>query len=142
MSLTVEAPAGSHWDWDEVKTAQGKESLGDVPLLVWDTLEGAVAHYTEAGVLATFDGTSLRVSYQGIARRMKVAGKSDDEIAKAIVDFKPGTRQTGVSTPASRARKAAASAVEAGVDGDVLAQLLAKIASGEISPASLGITTG
>jgi len=139
MPLSIDAPQGAHWEWDEVKTAQGKESLGEVPLLVWDTLEGAVAHYTEEGVLNSLDGTSLRVSYQGIARRMKIAGKTDDEIAKAIIEFKPGKRAAGVSTPASRAKRAAAEAADAGVDGDAIAQLLKKIAAGEIDLASLGV---
>jgi hypothetical protein len=134
-TLTVQAPAGSHFEFRKVKTAKGTKDLGEVPILVWDSLSGAVAHYTEEGILGTEDGTSLLVSYQGIARRMRMAGKSDDDIAKAEVDFKPGTREVGVSTPKSRARNAAAKAAEklGGTSGDTIAAFLEKVASGEIS---------
>ena len=133
MPLTIEAPAGSHFDFDEVKTNRGTDSLGDVPLLVWDSLDGAVDHYGQEGITDILDGTSLRVSFQGIARRMKVAGKTDDEIAQAQVAFRPGKRGGGSSTPVSRAKNAAKDAAEKVGDGDLVAQLLARIASGDIS---------
>ncbi len=134
-NLTVQAPAGAHFEFRKVKTAHGTKDLGEVPILVWDTVPGMVAHYGEEGVLGTEDGTSLLVSFQGIGRRMRQAGKSDDDIATAQVAFRPGTREVGVSTPKSRARNAAAKAAEklGGTAGDTIASFLEKVASGEIS---------
>ena len=118
----------------EVKTAKGTESLGEVPILVWDDHSKAVANYGEEGVLNVLDGTSLRVSFQNIARRYKVAGKSDVEIQNAMISFKPGKRAGGVSTPVSRAARAAKSAAEkVGDQGDLVTTLLEKIAKGELS---------
>ncbi len=134
--LTVAAPEGSHFDFEEVKTAKGSESLGYVPLLVWDDVDQARSHYGDEAIKNILDGTSLRVSFQSIARRYKMAGKTDDEIAKAQVEFKPGKRAGGVSTPVSRARAAAKQAAEK-VDGDVVAALLEKIAKGELSQEDL-----
>lgn len=132
--LTVTAPAGADFSFDEVKTKRGLESLGTVPILVWNSADALLQYYGEEGVLAMADGTSLRVSYQSIARRMKLAGKSDDEIAKAQIDFRPGRRPQGQSTPASRAARAARTAVESGaVNADAMEKLMAKIASGELS---------
>lgn len=141
--LTVTAPTGAHFDWDEVKTKRGTESLGEVPLLVWDSAESLLGFYGEESVLAMADGTSLRVSFQSIARRMRAAGKSDDEIAKAQIDFRPGRRAVGQSTPASRAARSAKSAIEKGnVDAEVLQKLLDKIASGELSSADVDAIVG
>lgn len=133
-SLTVEAPAGSHWEFEEVKTKHGKDSLGPRPILNWDSEEGLRANFGEEGLLRIVNGTSARVSYQSIARRMAIAGKSDDEIAKAQVEFKPGTRVVGESTPVSRAARAARSAAEklGGESGDAIAKFLEKVAAGEI----------
>lgn len=138
-ALTIMPPEGSHWEFDEVRTKKGTESLGDAPILVWDTVAGAIAHYGEEGVKNSFDGTSFRVSYQGIARRMKIAGKTDDEIAAALVEFKPGNRTPGVSTPASRAGNAAKKAVAAGVDADKVTKLLEAAAAGEIDLSQFGL---
>jgi hypothetical protein len=134
--LTVTAPEGAHFDFEEVKTAKGSESLGSVPILIWDSVDAARSHYTDEQIRNVLDGTSLRVSFQSIARRYKMAGKSDDEIAKAQIEFKPGKRVGGVSTPVSRAARAAKSAAEK-VDGDVVAALLEKIAKGELSQEDL-----
>jgi hypothetical protein len=112
--LQVAAPEGAHFDYEEVKTAKGASSLGNVPILVWDRLDAA------------------RVSFQNIARRLKIAQKSDEDIATAMVNFRPGKRQVGASTPASRAARAAKAATEK-VGGDAVEALLAKIASGELS---------
>lgn len=133
-SLTVEAPKGSHFEFEEVKTKHGKDTLGPRPILVWDSLDGAREFFGEEGLLRTLDGTSPRVSYQSIARRMAIAGKSDDEIAKAQVDFRPGARVVGESTPVSRAARAARSAAEklGGESGDAIAAFLEKVAKGEI----------
>ena len=133
-SLTVEAPAGSHWEFEEVKTKHGKDTLGPRPILVWDSVDGARAYYGEEGILRILDGTSARVSMQSIARRMAIAGKSDDEIAKAQVEFRPGTRVVGESTPVSRAARAARSAAEklGGESGDAIAKFLEKVAAGDI----------
>ncbi len=139
--VNVTAPTGAHFEYESVKTLKGTKDLGEVPILVWDSLSAAVGHYTEEGVLNTLDGTSPRVSYQGIARRMRLQGKSDDEIAKAEIDFRPGKRVVGIPTPASRAAKAAKSAAEK-VDGDKIAAFLARVASGDISEEELGQLAG
>jgi len=132
--LATAAPSGAHFSYEEVKTNKGTESLGDVPLLVWDDLDACVAFYGEDGIKQILDGTSLRVSFQGMGRRMRAAGKSDDEIAQAQVGFRPGKRQAGASTPASRAGRAAKSAADAlGDKADVLTALMKKIAAGELS---------
>lgn len=132
--LSVTAPNGAHFDWDEVKTKRGTESLGDVPLLVWDSAESMFQFYGEECILSMADGTSLRVSFQSIARRMRAAGKSDDDIAKAQIEFRPGRRSVGASTPSSRAARSAKKAIESGsVDAERLQKLLDKIAAGEIS---------
>lgn len=133
MATTVTAPQGAHWEMEEVKTDRGAKSLGDHPILVWDDLDAVRAAYGDEGIKNILDGTSLRVSFQSIARRMTIAGKTDDEIAKAQVEFKPGKRQGGVSTPVSRARRAAEAAAEKTGAGDLLTKLLEKVASGEIS---------
>ena len=133
-ALEVDAPSGAHFSFEEVKTDRGTKSLGDVPLLTWDDLDSMTKFYGEEGVLAVADGTSLRVSFQSIARRFSAAGKTLDEIATAQVGFRPGKRQGGQSTPASRVARKGRAAVEKGnVDGAALEALLDKIASGEIS---------
>jgi len=133
-SLTVQAPTGSHFEFEEVKTKHGKDTLGLRPILVWDNADAAREYYGEEGILRILDGTSTRVSFQSTARRMAIAGKSDDEIAKAQVDFRPGTRVVGESTPVSRAARAARSAAEklGGESGDAIAAFLEKVARGEI----------
>jgi len=138
--LQTQAPEGAHFDFEEVKTAKGTQSLGEVPILIWDSVSAAIAYYGEEAVRDVLDGTSLRVSFQSIARRYAGAKKSIDEIAKAQIDFRPGKRAGGASTPVSRAQRAAKSAAEKVGDGDALAQLLEKVAAGEIDLASLGIT--
>ncbi len=132
MTLTIKAPDGAHFDYEELKTNHGDKSLGDAPILVWDKLDECVKYYTEEGVLSCLDGTSPRVSYQGIARRGRIKGKSDDEIAKEELDFRPGRRVVGVATPVSRAAKAAKAAAEK-VDGDKIAAFLDRVAKGEIT---------
>jgi hypothetical protein len=131
--LSVEAPAGSHFGWEEVKTGGGTASLGFVPLLQWDEVEKFREYYTDEGVLAIADGTSLRVSFQNIARRYRAAKKTDDEIAQAQVNFRPGKRAVGSATPTSRAQRAIKTAVEKGVDADAMAALIERITSGELS---------
>lgn len=141
MTLTtVSAPEGSHFEFEEVKTAKGSKSLGQVPILVWDKLDAVVTAHGEEAVIGSLDGTSYRVSYQGIARRMKLQGKSDDEIAQAQVEFRPGKRVVGAPTPVSRATKAAKQAAEK-VSGDTIAAFLEKVAKGEISEEDLAALT-
>lgn len=141
MGLTVQAPTGAHFDFEEVKTAKGTQSLGDVPILVWDDLNAAVEFYGAEGVLNIMDGTSARVSFQSIARRIKGAGKTpegvsiDDAIAAKQLEFRPGKRQAGPVTPAGKAAKAAKAAVEKTGNADAITQLLEKFASGELSEA-------
>lgn len=132
--VALDTPDGAHFDREEVKTAKGTETLGEVPILIWDDQSKAVAYYTEEGILNVLDGTSLRVSFQNIARRLKVAGKTDIEIQNAMISFKPGKRAGGVSTPVSRAARAAKQAAEkVGDQGDLVTQLLEKIAKGDLS---------
>lgn len=138
MTLTVTAPEGAHFDYDEVKTARGTQSLGEKPLLVWDNVESARATYGDEGLAAILDGTSLRVSFQSIARRLAIAGKTDDEIAQAQISFRPGKRVGGASTPVSRSRRAAGDAAEKlGDKGDLVAAFLEKVARGEITEEDL-----
>ena len=147
MPLTVAAPTGAHFEMEEVKTAKGQTSLGEVPILIWDDVDALEAHITKEGIINMADGTSLRVSYQSIARRGRAikakdgSTQTDDQIAQAQVDFKPGKRVGGVSTPKSRAKSAAGAAAEK-VDGDLVSALLKKIADGELSEADLEALTG
>ena len=132
--LTVAAPEGAKFVFEEVRKDRGQTSLGHVPILVWEELAAMVECYGDDGVLNIADGTSLRVSFQSIARRMRAAEKSDDEIAQAEIDFRPGKRGPSVSTPVSRAKNAAAKAASAlGDNADAITELLGKIASGELS---------
>jgi hypothetical protein len=139
-NLTVQAPNGAHFEFETVKTAKGTKDLGQAPILKWDSLAAATEHYGEENILNVLDGTSLRVSFQGIARRGRIAQKSDDDIAKTQVEFKPGTRVVGQPTPVSRAKRAAGAAAEK-VDGDMLAKLLEDIANGRISAEDLQALT-
>jgi hypothetical protein len=129
----AEAPAGARWAQEEVKTKGGTESLGTVPILVWDNLEAARNYYGEEGLLAVLDGTSLRVSFQSIARRFRTAKKTDDELQTAQVNFKPGKRVVGAPTPESKVRKAAAVAAEKTGNAEGIEKLLAAIADGKLS---------
>lgn len=131
------APEGAEFVFDEVRTAKGSESLGEVPILHWNSIQSAIDYYGEQALLDVFDGTSLRVSFQSIARRYKLAGKSNAEIAQAQIDFRPGKRGGGASTPESRAAKAARRASENVQNKDLITGLLEKIASGELSEADL-----
>lgn len=140
--LAVAAPEGAHFEYEEVKTAKGATSLGHVPILVWDKLDAATSHYGEEAVRDILDGTSLRVSFQNIARRFKIAGKSDEDIAKGMIEFKPGKRAGGTSTPGSRAASAAKKAVEKTGAGDDIAVLLDKIANGEFTAAEITAIIG
>jgi len=133
QEMGVKAPAGAHFAFEEVKTDRGTKSLGDVPILTWDDLDSMVKFYGEESILTMADGTSLRVSFQSIARRYSAAGKTLDDIAEAQIKFRPGKRQGGQSTPASRSARKAREAIEKGVDSQALETLLAKIAAGEIS---------
>lgn len=142
MPLTITPPDGAHFDFEEVKTEKGTKSLGDVPLLVWDDLDKARAYYGDEAICMVLDGTSLRVSFQGTARRMKIAGKEDDEIAKSQIDFRPGKRAVGAATPQSRLRAAAAKAGETIGNADVLTKLLERIQSGEISEDDVAALAG
>lgn len=136
-TLTVTAPEGATFEYGEVKTKAGEQTLGQVPLLVWNDLNAAREYYGDEGICDILNGTSLRVSFQSIARRGRTQNKSDDEIAQAQLKFRPGKKAVGVSTPVSRARKAADSAAQKLSNPDLLTALLAKIESGEISEDTL-----
>lgn len=133
-TLTKPAPDGAEFKLEEVKTARGTKSVGEVPILVWTNLEKARDYFGDEGIMDVLDGTSLRVSYQNIARRYASAGKSMDEIADAQLKFRPGKRAVGVSTPASRSANAARRAAEklGGEAGDNIAAFLEKVAKGEV----------
>ena len=111
--LTVVAPDGSHFEFETVKDKQ--ENEWEVPMLIWDNFDAAKEFYSAEGILRVMDGTSLRVVFQGIGRRMMQAKEpaSMDDIAKAQVEYKPGERRVGESTPASRAGRAAKKAADA-----------------------------
>lgn len=141
--LNIAAPEGAHFEFDEVKTNRGEQSLGEQPILVWDSLDAAAATYGTEGVLAILDGTSVRVSMQSIARRGALAKKSADDIAKMQIDFRPGKRAVGKSTPESRAASAARKAAsKLGGQSDSIAALLERIASGSISEDQLASLLG
>ena len=141
--LTVSPPEGAEFVFDEVKTDRGAKSLGDVPILKWNDANAAVDYYGEEGICDVLDGTSLRVSFQSIARRGKIGGKSDDEIAKAQVEFKPGKRAVGASTPVSRAKRTAAKAAEKlGEQGDAVTALLEAVAAGKLSAEDIQALVG
>jgi hypothetical protein len=130
--LNVAAPEGSHFEIEKVENKAGAEF--QVPILVWDSFEKGLEFYTEEGILRVLDGTSLRVTFQGIARRMAIAGKSADEIASAQIEFRPGSRRVGESTPVSRSVKAVKSVAAADpAKAEALEKLLAKVAAGEVS---------
>lgn len=137
--VTIAAPDGSHWSYEEVKAERGQKSLGEVPLLVWDSVDAARSFYGDEGIASILDGTSLRVSFQSIARRGALQGKTFDEIAKAEIEFRPGKRAVGQSTPVSRAANAARKAAEK-VGGDQVAALMEKI--GTLSPEDLNALLG
>lgn len=134
--LSIQAPNGAHFEIEEVRTNKGTKSLGQVPILVWDDLEGLTEHVGAQGVLDACDGTSFRVAYQSIARRQAAAEKTMDEIGQAQIDYRPGKRQA--ATPASKAARAAKAATEAGVDADQLQAFLEKVARGEVDLSTLG----
>lgn len=141
--LTLQAPDGAHWEFEEVKTEKGTKSLGkENPILVWDDLDKARAHYTDEGLRSIMDGTSLRVSFQNIIRRGRASNKSFDDIAKLQIDFRPGKRVVGESTPASRVARQAKAAAEAGtVSEDNMSKLLELIKSGKLGDAEIAALT-
>lgn len=137
-TLTLAAPDGAEFEMEEVKTARGTKSLGEVPILTWKSLEKAREYFGDEGILDILDGTSLRVSYQNIGRRYGQVGKSMDEIAQAQINFRPGKRAAGVSTPVSRAGNAARRAAEKlGDQAENITAFLERVARGEISDEQL-----
>lgn len=142
-TLSKPAPDGAEFKLEEVKTARGTKSVGEVPILVWTDLEKAREFYGDEGITDILDGTSLRVSFQNIARRYASAGKSMDEIAEAQTKFRPGKRAVGVSTPASRAGNAARKAAEkVGDQAENITKFLERVARGEISEDQLKAMAG
>lgn len=141
--LTLTPPAGAEFELEEVKTKRGTVSLGSVPILVWKDLQKAVDFYGHDSICDVLDGTSLRVSFQNIARRYAAAGKSMDEIAQAELNFRPGKRAVGASTPVSRAGNAARRAAEKmGDKAESITRLLERIANGEVSEDELNRLNG
>lgn len=142
-TLSLDAPDGAKFEEEEVKTARGTKSLGNVPMLIWEDLEKAVTYYGEDGIKDVLDGTSLRVSFQNIGRRFATAGKTKDEIAQAQINFRPGKRVVGPSTPASRAGNAARRAAEKlGDRADDITSFLERLAKGEVPQAQLDALLG
>lgn len=127
-------PAGASFEYDEVKGDRGQKSFGQVPLLTWEEseagIQGAIAYYGPQGIARFVNGTSLRVSCQAIARRGKSKGLTDEQIALEQLNFRPGSRQGGQSTPVSRAANATRKAAQK-ISGDSIAELMAKIAEDE-----------
>lgn len=123
-------PAGASFEYDEVKGDRGQKSFGQVPLLTWDEseagIQGAIAYYGPQGIARFVNGTSLRVSCQAIARRGKAKNLTDEQIALEQLNFRPGQRQSGQSTPASRAVNATRKATQK-ISGDSIAEFWAKM---------------
>jgi len=141
--LTLTAPTGAEFELEEVKTKRGTVSLGSVPILVWKDLQRAIEFYGNDSICDVLDGTSLRVSFQNIARRYAAAGKSMDEIAQAQINFRPGKRTVGASTPVTRASSAARRAAEKmGDKAESITRLLDRIAKGEVSEEELNRLNG
>lgn len=138
-TLTLAAPDGAEWSFEEVKTDRGTSSLGkENPVLVWKNLDKMRAHYGDEALLNIANGTSLRVSFQNIIRRGHAAGKTYNGIGQLQIDFKPGKRVVGESTPAGRVARQARAAIEAsGVSEDSLSKLLEAIKSGKMSEADI-----
>lgn len=121
------APAGARFVDTQITRDSKNEAgenvttvLGTAPILVWDTTEGFVAHYGEAGATLLLNGSvSPHNAYLNIARRgivariiknkkgetREVPAQTPEQIAQAQLDFKPGVK--GKQTVASRARKLA-----------------------------------
>lgn len=133
-------PPGFYFDFDEVKGDHGQKSFGKRPLLTVNEdeagVQGLITFYGNEGVARIYNGTSGRVQSQSIARRVTQKGvkegwtdeKINDEIAKAQLEYRPGKRQGGQSTAASRAANAAKKAADK-IGGDAIAQMLAKVAA-------------
>lgn len=136
--LITQAPEGSHFEFDSVATEKGSKSLGEWPILVWDDIQAVIDTYGEQGLRDILDGTSVRVSFQSIARRGAIAGKTMDEVATMQVAFRPGKRAGGASTPVSRAKNASGKAAEKlGDQADKITALLERIARGEVTAEQL-----
>jgi|SRR5215831_4676157 len=137
-------PKGATFEFEKVRTDRGKTDLGDVPILTWgDTEEDiafAVAYYGPEGISNILGGTSLKVSFQGIARAGRDPEKkvklTNEEIALKQIEFRPGRREGGVSTPASRL-KSAANRAAGKANADVLAALLKMVEDKTLDPALL-----
>lgn len=145
MSTTITAPPGAHWAYEEVAIAHGTQSLGEIPLLVWDSASEALNFYSPEGICEFLDGTSARVSFQGIARRLKIKGETDDVIATAQVNFRPGRRSEGKSTsgatPVAKTQKLAKAAAEK-TSAEGLNNFLARVLAGDIQLDADGNPTG
>lgn len=110
-------------------------------MLIWDDFQKMTEYYGAEGILRIADGTSLRVVFQGIARRVMQAKEPGtlEDIAKGQVEYKPGERRgASESTPVSRAGRMARKAAEAKPESaDLIAKLLEKIAAGDLSAEDL-----
>lgn len=135
-------PAGASFEYDEVKTDRGQTSLGQVPILTWgsdeESIQHAIAFYGAEGISNILNGTSLRVSFQGIARNGKDPKKNwtDEQIAQKQIEFRPGKREGGQSTPASRAANATKKAASV-ANADAIKQLMDMVANKQLDPQML-----
>lgn len=153
-------PPGSKFEFGRVKTDRGKTDLGEIPILTWgeteEDIQHAIAFYGPQGISDILGGTSLKVSFQGIGRTAlekaaaepndatKQAAATAEAIAKAQIEFRPGRREGGVSTPQSRAASQARKTAEV-ANPDILAKLLAAIQNKSLDPvllAAAGIEGG
>lgn len=135
-------PPGAYFDFDEVKGDRGQKTLGTRPLLTWrenqEGLDGFIAFYGVEGGMRIPNGTSIRVTGQGIARRVTEKAikegwgtdndRINNETAKLQLEYRPGKRQGGQSTAQSRA-VAAAKKAAGKIGGDAITSMLERVAA-------------
>lgn len=89
---------GIRFDLEEVAKQSGENRSDKVtfhrkaPIVVVTDVTKFRDAFGDETVLAIFDGTSVRVKSQAIARRMLAKGATDDEIRAANVNMLRGTR--------------------------------------------------
>ena len=135
-------PPGATFEFATVKTDRGKTDLGQIPILTWGETEedilNAIAFYGPEGISNILGGTSLRVSFQGIGRSAKekaiedpTKALTDEQIADLQIKFRPGKREGGTSTPASRLANQT-KRIAGKVNEEVFAKLLAMVGEGKL----------
>jgi hypothetical protein len=132
-------PPGFKWDWDEVKGDHGQLSFGQRPILTAldgeEGGQGLLKFYGWDGIARIYNGTSGRVQFQGVDRRITQKGKKegwDEDKINAIcaeeqLKYRPGKRASGQSTAQSRAA-AAAKKASGRIGGDAIASMIERVA--------------